>query len=347
MAYLNVEVPLRLLLDERLTAADKLVWMIMRLDKVDHTGPKLASPTRLAERAHLSRITIYNSLKRLTATGWYNGEYPVRNNANRNDRCDVPANLLRSTALLPRDIVMYGLLKAGLFKQQGKLTYLALSKYAQLDVKTVRRSLHALAQTGWIKMEKASVRAPIHFRLANPRDAYRREIERRINTFPFKGEAIGREIVLFLLQQADFEVNPRPSWLTSHTTGALLEIDLYIPKFELAMEFQGEQHYNETDFSTPEEVTKQQARDAEKAKLLEEHHTKLLVLKDEDLFIDKIKLKLFGLAPLRDLEGLEPIQYYLDGLGHQYQKKAMRKKAEREAQRRGVEQTQQQAPAQA
>ena len=63
----QVRVPMSLLLDQQLTAADKLVWMTMRLDK--HSR-KLTSPTRLARRTGLSRVTIYNSFERLTSAEW-------------------------------------------------------------------------------------------------------------------------------------------------------------------------------------------------------------------------------------------------------------------------------------
>jgi len=329
MAYDNIDVPQLLLLNTCLTAADKLVWMILRLDRVNYSGRKLSSPTRLANRINLSRFTIYNSLRHLTATGWSSGKYPDKKGT-QSDDCVLMPNLLIRSSLLPRDIVVYGLLQAKPF-EQGKFTYRDLSTYAQLDTRTVRRAVLALVAAGWVKMKQENRKAPIHFTLASPVDVYKIEIEKRINTSPFKGEAIGREMLLFLVKQTDFEANSKPHWLTSRVTGALMEVDLHIREYDLVMEFQGEQHYNPTEFSSAEEVARQQARDAEKAELIKDNNKKLIELRDEDLSLEIIQKKLVSLAPFRNLEGLDSIKKYLNERGRCYQYWAKCKKAERAA----------------
>ena len=343
MAYADIEVPKSLLLEQRLTAADKLIWMIMRLDRSDYSGRKLASPSRLAKRVNLSRFTVYNSLERLRATGWLNGQSVVRRGAASSDCVVYPNLLIRSKELQPRDIVMYGLIQAEQFTKQWQLTYLAVGKYAQLDVRTVRRAMLALAQAGWIETKQQNQKAPIHIKLASPVEAYRFEIERRIETSQFWGEAIGREMVLFRAAQANFAANTKPHWLTSRVTGALLEVDLLIEEYDLVMEFQGEQHFHETTFSSAEEVAKQQARDAEKAEIINQEEKKLVVLEGDDLSLETVQKKLAGLAPLRDLEGLELVRNYLEQQGRKYKYWMARRKAEREAQRRAAEQAQQEA----
>lgn len=339
MTYANVEVPIKLLRDTRLTPADKLVWLIMRLDSYNFHGRKLASPTRLSERTRLSRCTIPHSLQRLAAAGWYVAYRPIRNQTQRCDKIDLPANLIRSADLRPRDIVIYGLLKEGpMHRWNGRCTYQALSRYSQMSLKTVRKAVQALVAAGWLKMEQASPYTPIRYQPANPLDAYRLEIQRRIDTYRNHGEAIAREMAIFPLQQASFQVGARQSWLTNPKTGALMETDLYVHDYRFAMEFHGEQHFHETEFASAEAVARQQARDAEKERIMRELKMKFLVLTAEDLSLKVVREKLIELdLPLRDLEGLEPIISFLDGLGRDYRRQAQRRQEEREMQQRAAE----------
>ncbi len=65
-------------------------------------------------------------------------------------------------------------------------------------------------------------------------------------------------------------------------------------------------------------MAQQQQRDAIKAQLLKGGGINLIELTAEELSLQTIREKLQGLAPLRDLRGLEPIARYLEERGRRY-----------------------------
>jgi hypothetical protein len=88
-------------------------------------------------------------------------------------------------------------------------------------------------------------------------------------------------------------------WLISDTTGWKLELDFYIPDFNIAIEFQGIQHFKPVDFSgknknkAKDDFEKRKARDHTKRRLLEKHGITLIEIlyyeKDiEGVLLEKI-----------------------------------------------------------
>ncbi len=132
----------------------------------------------------------------------------------------------------------------------------------------------------------------------------------------------------FLLEPVRYQSDTGLSILPNPETNLLLKVDMYIEKYNLAMEFQGEQHYQPTGFCTAEEVARQQKRDAIKAQLLRDNNVNLIVLTAEDLSLTTIRQKLQGLASLRDVRGLEPIAGYLDEAGRRCRNFARRRQAQ-------------------
>jgi hypothetical protein len=336
----QVIVPMSLLLDQQLTAADKLVWMIMRLDKRDKYIRKLTSPTRLARRTGLSRVTIYNSFERLYSTEWIMAEKPIIKPKTQSIcYVNMPAKLLTSKELKPRDKVMFGVLQATQFfsGKKGKMKYLELSKYAHMCVKTVRRAVKALAQAHWINARQVNQLKPIYYKLDDPQLAYCRQkcakIQRQLDVEDNYGETICREMVLLLVDPVEYTVHSRPSWLTNPDTGMIMEIDLYIEENNLAVEYQGEQHFNPTSFASQEEVEKQIIRDNIKAEILKSRGINLVQARTEDLSIGKMAKKLRGLVTLRDLSGFDMIVEFLDHVGLRYQRQEAERhlKAQKEA----------------
>ncbi len=209
MYYTEVNVPVSLLQAAELTPADKLIWMVMQLDKKNRIAEKLDSPARLAARTGLARGTVYHSLARLAAAGWYQAPGPSVTPAGRADRwISLPADLLDCPALKPRDIVIRGLLQqTPLFQNAGgKCTYATVSSKLQCCVKTVRRAMQALQKACWLATRQTNQLAPIYYRLDNPRAAYCRDLlaqtRERLNHVSYTGEAIARAMVTFLAEPA-------------------------------------------------------------------------------------------------------------------------------------------------
>ncbi len=328
MVYNNDEgtlkAPVMLLQDKRLTDADKHVWLVMWLDRQDKSIDNLASPTRLAERTGRSRFIIYHCLARLAATGWYQAPQPTLAPFSRwEEWVSLPADLLTCRQLQSRDIVVYSILQSKAFRcPQARFSYQALSRNVGRCLKTVRRAVQVLKEIHWIKTKQTNRLSPIRFALDHPYAVYCRKqiaiLEQRLAYTPLRGQEIAVAMTTFLLEPAAFQVESRLSCLTNPATGRLLEVDLYIEKYNLAVEYQGPQHYRPTDYSTAEEVARQQQRDAIKAQLLQDNKINLVELTAEDLSLQTIRGKLQGLAPLRDLRGLAPLARYLEEKGRRY-----------------------------
>ena len=73
-----------------------------------------------------------------------------------------------------------------------------------------------------------------------------------------------------------------------------LELDIYIPQINLAIEYQGQQHYNPIDHWGGEEaLLKTIERDIRKKELCENNEIKLIYFKyDEEINIDNIRIKI-------------------------------------------------------
>jgi hypothetical protein len=112
-----------------------------------------------------------------------------------------------------------------------------------------------------------------------------------------------------------------------------MEIDLFIEENNLAVEYQGEQHFNPTSFASQEEVEKQKIRDSIKAKILKSRGINLVQVRVEDLSVGKMARKLRDLVTLRDLSGFNMIVEFLDHVGLRYQRQEVerRAKAQKEA----------------
>ncbi len=320
----TLRAPVLILQDKQLTDLDKRIWLIMWLDRKNKNIDDLVSPTRLAKRAGCSRDIIYDCLKRLASAGWYQAQQPILAPLSHLEEwVSIRADLLTSHELKSRDIVLHSILKGKSFRRpECKFTYQALSQKIGRCVKTVRRAVQALNEIHWINIEQKNRLAPIKFTLDHPHAAYcRKEIaslDDRFRYTPYLGQEIAVAMTTFLLEPVKYQVDTGLSLLPNPETSLLLRVDLYIDQYKLAMEFQGQQHFQPTDFSTAKEVARQQKRDAIKAQLLRDNNINLIELTAEDLYLQTIRDKLQGLAPLRDLRGMEPIARYLEEASRRY-----------------------------
>ena len=74
--------------------------------------------------------------------------------------------------------------------------------------------------------------------------------------------------------------NVRPRWLRNPETGRNLELDMYCPDLRLACEYNGSQHYHESELHRPgsDDFRRQQRRDRLKKRLCERHGVRLIVV---------------------------------------------------------------------
>lgn len=97
------------------------------------------------------------------------------------------------------------------------------------------------------------------------------------------GEKLLREYVLLLFPGEEALYNYRPGWLYG------MELDVFLPRLSLAFEFNGDQHYVDTDFGP---CAPQVKRDRNKRHLCRERGVGLVIVEAIDLEYTKLRSKI-------------------------------------------------------
>jgi len=104
------------------------------------------------------------------------------------------------------------------------------------------------------------------------------------------GQQLMRRFILSLTE-ARFVENYRSEWLFG------MELDFYFPEFKIAIEFNGDQHYFETEkFGSPEE---QKVRDWRKRDICRKRGIKVINILAIDLIYSKLRGKFKNKLPLK------------------------------------------------
>lgn len=110
-----------------------------------------------------------------------------------------------------------------------------------------------------------------------------------------RGENLLRLAAASLFPPEQILYNARPDFMRS-SRGGILEFDVYIPDKNLALEFNGAQHYHETKHFHRKEgdFERQQDRDRQKVALCEEHNIRLIIFDADEIdgIADKAAIKL-------------------------------------------------------
>lgn len=93
------------------------------------------------------------------------------------------------------------------------------------------------------------------------------------------GEKICKEILSELYPNNNFK-KIRPNWLRNEKTGKNLELDMYCDELNIALEYNGKQHYEYVNYfhNTNEDFIRQQERDKCKKELCEKNNVKLICI---------------------------------------------------------------------
>ena len=322
-----MQVPLSLLLDPRLTAADKLVGMLLRLQSP--AGP--ARPARLQSSSGLSRPTVLKALSRLAAPGWSTAGGPATpcGGSAAGARVRLPGYLLADRSVGAQGKVLYGVLQQtpGFRYPSGLCSYAGLTALTGAGPNTVKGALRALVQAEWLRVKQKHQLAPIHFTLDNPAVA-RAEAEiararQRLEAAPYFGEALMREYLSLLIDSDAFLDNATPGFMVNPFTDELLQLDRYYPP-RVAFEFNGPQHYGATERFSGREAARQRGRDHIKLAICVHRGIELRVVHPEDLSLEGMQAIVGSLLPLRNLAGHEPLIAFLGAVGRRYRRTAPR-----------------------
>lgn len=310
--------PLALVLDRNLNASAKLVWLVLA---VHATGAGEVDAASVTAWSGLDRRTVRSALDRLAAGGWRTDPTPGPASAR------FPAALVADGGLSAQARILYGQLQAipQQPEQARSFTYATLSQLTGAGPNTLKLAAAHLVRAGWLTLAQANRRSPIRFTLLNPVAGQAGDnlarARRRLARAGFKGEALMREYLSLLVDSVDYEDDAAPGFLVNPFTGERLELDRHYAA-GVGFEFNGAQHYRETELSTWEETVRQVGRDAMKAFMCRSRGIKLVVVHPEDLSLAGMRAKVGDQLPLRDLAKDGPLIRLLQGMAEGYQAKA-------------------------
>lgn len=310
-----VKAPKALLLDPELSVSAKLLWLLMQT-----LDPKADPPTppMLGALTGLTAKTVRHGLAQLSNLP------PMP----KTPAATLPEDLLSSTDHRPQAKLLYGILQLtpGFSYPRGQTTYADLSGMTGLSPRPTREAFAALVQAGWLQFTQAGRKAPLTFKLLHPattrgdvlyRNAFHRLTKRR-----YPGEAIMREFLTLLIDCDQFQDDATPGFLVNPVTRERLGLDRYYPELKVAFEFQGAQHFGETEKVSDEESRVQQARDLIKIGLCVRQGITLAEVLPRELTFKGLQKKVSALpVPLRDLSGHSRLIRFLSERASRYRSK--------------------------
>ncbi len=331
----KVNVPTELLLDTSLTASAKVVWIALKLYP-ELTREGRPSPTRLAALTRLSRPTVRKGLARLAAAGWYRLSPPGISLPTARPKpwrfVEIPIELLEDHYVRPQAVVMYGVLRAtpGFNPPTGKYTRKQLREMTGKALKTISRATNMLLRHGWLERTRKNHLCPYIFTVKNPiYEQCQEEIEllkKRFGKAKHLGEAVMRGQLSLIVALDNYEDDSSPGFLVNPFTDEEMQLDRHYPS-KAAIEFNGRQHYEPTEFATPKDVAKQKARDCIKAMICHERGLPLIIVHPEDLTLETMIQKVRDYLPLRDLSRKGPVIRFLEEVSSRYRQAARREQA--------------------
>lgn len=284
---------------------------------------------QLANQIGISESGAHYCLRQIRASKWAQVLDAGKGGGHSGPHVRFPIGLLTNGELSPSARLLYGFLQRtqGYRRQSGTTSIAELARIARVDLKTVRSGLAQLAATGWLATTQASQQAPIRFTLINPAETEaRRElarVERRLAKEKFKGEGLMRALLSLLVDLDEFEDNASPGFLVNPLTDERLQFDRFYPP-SVAFEFNGPQHYGETELYSAEHAREQRARDLIKIGICAQKGVTLVIVHAEDLSIAGMLKKINGLLPMRAFDRRGPVARYLESRCRAYRLAASR-----------------------
>jgi hypothetical protein len=245
----------------------------------------------------------------------------------------LPVALLTAAEISAGARLLYGQLQGvpTFSNQKGSFTSTTLSRLTGTSPAPLNRAVAELVAAGWLTTTQANRKSPVSFTLRDPVSprlkARISAIRRKIRSAQHRGEVLLREFLNVLVAQADYEDNALLDLLLNPYTGELMELDRYYRSAGLAVEFNGDQHYEETDLATFAETVKQVGRDAMKAFICKARGIELAIIRPEHLTLKRIDEKLPRRLPRRDLDGMEPLVAALEELAAEYRQRTAEERA--------------------
>jgi hypothetical protein len=274
------------------------------------------------ERSGLTRQTVRKAIDQLSATKWYmnydgtilDATYPKPPITIVN----IPGDLLTFRNVDFQAKILYGILMAEKETKNQRLTFDYICKLTHWNIKTLKRAIAQLQTTGWLECERKNKLVP--FQLKNYIVTYLNEVISNINELGLRGEALMREWLRLLSPSEDCIYNVRPLYLKNPKTGKRMEFDCFYFLQNVAIEFNGPQHYVPTNLYTQEQVDAQIERDNSKMETCKVRRVTSIIITPDDHTLEAMRQKIVDHLPLRDLQSYGPVIEYLEDESARYRK---------------------------
>lgn len=324
----TVWVPFTVLNDRTHSVITRLVWLLLG------RNPGALPDATLSQLSGLDPKTVAAARARLT-------QAPLTSCfARPTPACAaIPWSLLTTAGISAGARLLYGQLQGapGFARERGSFTYAALSRLTGTSDDTLRRAVAELVTGGWLTTEQANRKRPVTFTLRNPISPGLRarisHLRHKVRNAEHRGETLLLEFLQVLIAVNAHEDNAAPEFLLNPYSGELMELDRYYPDFGIAVEFNGAQHYEETELATFTETVKQVGRDAMKAFICKARGINLVIIHPEDLTLATLDRKIPKALPRRPLGGQEPLVAALEEMAAEYRERTAQERARKGARR--------------
>lgn len=197
----------------------------------------------------------------------------------------------------------------------------SLANASPISYETFRRSIHRLADCGWVAIREADRHLTVHPSMPVELEQHiADQLIRLRDEVPFVGEWLLKCKLDAVVRDQDYGDNLRPRWLVSPEGGGRLELDRLYRKAKVAFEFQGRQHYQPSSefHKGDDDFQRQIERDQLKDALCNTEGIRLITVQAKDLPFPQLLEKVAGVLPLRPINEDRPIYRALEKLTRSY-----------------------------
>lgn len=171
----------------------------------------------------------------------------------------------------------------------------------EMPRETVRRSVQQLLVHDWMYCFRRSDggRVYVPWMPAGVQKVAARRAKQLLDIAAPRGETLMKAWLDIIVNDLHYQDNPRPPWLVSSDSGQRLELDRIYVDANVAIEFQGRQHFESVSFHDGQrDLANQMMRDALKALACRRREIAFVEITAMDLSYDALRTKLEGLLPL-------------------------------------------------
>lgn len=331
--YLNIPDPVWA--NASLSEGAKILWCHMNMNR---SRQETYTYKRLRESVGICHNSITKYLRQLTECNLI--EYK-RDGSTIQYTIVVPEH--SSAISLPTDLLFASTIPHGakwvwgVIRRLGQCgNYQLLCKLTSCCHESLLRYLDHLLTTNWIagNIRKQGRRFRVQARAVNPVEEKQRadiaHIEARLalaasQAHYSKGQCLMALMVKAIAVPSEQLQNVKMTGLENNLTSGPLELDLYIPAYKVALEFQGPQHDGPTErYPGAAAYKSRRQRDLSKKGICMEMRLMVVDVRAGDLEFGRLRKFLEGLVPLRECPDDERHVYeYLERVAAAYRRKSM------------------------